>query len=444
MFCVVGEGHSIRDNRPPSVDALARRLANDVDVPHAVLVDVARRAIAEGGTHEEIIVRALDVGHQLAQSLMGEVINATGVLLHTNLGRAPLAVARGGRAVNVEFDINDGSRGSRHDPIAHLIRLLTGAEAAVVVNNNAAAVLLVLAALAAGRDVAVSRGESVEIGGGFRIPDVMARSGARLVDVGTTNRTRLGDYRAAIDEPSNDVALVMRVHPSNFSIDGFVQRTAIEDLATLEVPVVADLGSGLLDNGVPWLPNDFRPIPSWLTTEPGVRQALAAGADIVTFSGDKLLGGPQCGIIAGRAELVARCAAHPLMRALRPGHHALLPLQEVLLAHLRRDVATTVPFWSMVVRTQTSLLARAAAVVDSAGIGAVERTDAVVGAGAAPDATVPSAAIAISGDHSEALRAASPLPIVARVHHGRTLIDLRAIDPADDALIVDALTALKD
>ena len=440
----MGEGHSVRGDRPPSVDALARRLADDVDLPHAVLVDVARRVIVEGGSHEEIVVRGVDSGQQLARSLMGEVINATGVLLHTNLGRAPLAVARAGRAVNVEFDISDGSRGSRHDPIAHLIRLLTGAEAAVVVNNNAAAVLLVLAALAAGRDVAVSRGESVEIGGGFRIPDVMARSGARLVDVGTTNRTRLGDYREAIDEPSNDIALVMRVHPSNFSIDGFVERTAIEDLATLEVPVVADLGSGLLDNDVPWLPKDFRPVPSWLTTEPGVRQALAAGADIVTFSGDKLLGGPQCGIIAGNAELVARCAAHPLMRALRPGHHALLPLQEVLLAHLRRDVATTVPFWSMVVRSQVSLLDRAAAIVESARIGIVERTDSVIGAGAAPDATVPSAAIAIDGDHSEALRAAAPLPIVARVQHGRTLIDLRAVDPADDVLIADALSALGD
>ena len=439
----MGEGQPVRDDRPPSVDALARQLADDVDLPHAVLVDVARRAIADGGSDGEITARAHAAGCQLAQALMGEVINATGVLLHTNLGRAPLAVSRGGRAVNVEFDLSDGSRGSRHDPIAHLIRLLTGAEAAVVVNNNAAAVLLVLAALAAGRDVAVSRGESVEIGGGFRIPDVMARSGARLVDVGTTNRTRLSDYRAAIDEPSNDVALVMRVHPSNFSIEGFVERTAIEDLATLEVPVVADLGSGLLDNGVPWLPNDFRPVPSWLTTEPGVRQALAAGADIVTFSGDKLLGGPQCGIIAGNAELVARCAAHPLMRALRPGHHALLPLQEVLLAHLRRDVATTVPFWSMVVRSQASLLDRAAAIVESTGIGIVEQTDAVVGAGAASDATVPSAAIAIVGDHSEALRAALPLPVVARVQHGRTLIDLRAVDPADDALIVDALAAIE-
>ena len=252
----------------------------------------------------------------LRRTLLTPVVNATGVLLHTNLGRAPVAFAQTARAQSLELDLATGERGSRQRGVGSLLARLCGAESAMVVNNNAAAVLLVLAALAAGRDVPVSRGESVEIGGGFRVPDVMEQSGAHLVDVGTTNRTRLADYRRAITRPGADVALVLKVHRSNFRLDGFVEETTVAELATLGPPVVADLGSGLVDATCPWLPG---PPPKWLAEEPAVRQTLAAGAALVTFSGDKLLGGPQAGVIVGRAELIERCGKHPLARAVRPG-----------------------------------------------------------------------------------------------------------------------------
>ncbi|NBP50592.1 MAG: L-seryl-tRNA(Sec) selenium transferase, partial [Actinobacteria bacterium] len=232
--------------RPPSIDATARALAADSPLPHAVLVDCARRA---GG--DPASARAL--ADEIAASLLQPVVNATGVLLHTNLGRAPVASAVPARAQSVEFDLATGRRGSRQRGIGALLAVLCGAEAALVVNNNAAAVMLVLAALAEGRDVAVSRGESVEIGGGFRVPEVLERSGARLVDVGTTNKTRLRDYRKAVESRRHDVALVLKVHPSNFRVDGFVESTPVSELATLGVPVVADIGSGLVDSSCPWL-----------------------------------------------------------------------------------------------------------------------------------------------------------------------------------------------
>ena len=323
--------------RPPSVDALARSLAGS-GLPQPLLVDVARQAIADGAVSE-----APARAETLRRTLLTPVVNATGVLLHTNLGRAPVAHHQEARAVSVELDLATGERGSRQRGVGALLARLCGAEAAIVVNNNAAAVLLVVAALAAGRDVPVSRGESVEIGGGFRVPEVMEQSGARLVDVGTTNRTRLADYRRAVER--GDVALVLKVHPSNYSVTGFVESTSTAELATLGVPVVVDLGSGLLDATCPWWPGAHP--PSWLAEEPAARQTLAAGAALVTFSGDKLLGGPQSGIIAGRADLVERCARHPLARAVRPGGLLLAALQELALSYLRRDVVTTVPFWRM-------------------------------------------------------------------------------------------------
>ncbi|MGA1035001.1 MAG: L-seryl-tRNA(Sec) selenium transferase [Ilumatobacteraceae bacterium] len=437
----MGDGRVV-GGRPPSVDALARRLAEASDLPAALLVDLARQAIAEGGARDVIVGRAENLVAETQNELFSEVINATGVLLHTNLGRAPLAAERRGRAVNVEFDLDRGERGSRHQPISQLVAALTGAESAVVVNNNAAAMLLILAALAEGRGVAVSRGESVEIGGGFRVPEVMARSGARLVDVGTTNRTRIDDYRASIDQPSNDIAVLLRVHSSNFAMTGFVESTPVNELAELGPLVVVDLGSGLLDSNAPWLPSSMRPLPGWISSEPAVRQTLEAGADLVAFSGDKLLGGPQCGIIAGRAELVERCARHPLMRALRPGHHALLPLQDVLSAHLRRNVVDVVPFWTMVARTTDELMQRAHRIVDAAGVGCAEACESLVGAGAAPSALLPSAGVVVAGDVSHALRSARPLPIIARVADGSTVIDLRAVSPDDDRVLVDALVAI--
>jgi len=228
-------------NRPPSVDTLARSLKSS-RLPHPICVDIAREAI-EAGDVDSAPARA----EAFRRTLLTDVVNATGVLLHTNLGRAPLAHSQPAQAQTVEFDLSTGERGSRQTAVGQLFARLTGAEDAMVVNNNAAAVLLVLAALAEGRDVPVSRGESVEIGGSFRVPEVMEQSGCRLVDVGTTNRTRLSDYERAIARPGTDVALVMKVHPSNYRVEGFIEETSIAELATLDVPVMADIGSGLLD-----------------------------------------------------------------------------------------------------------------------------------------------------------------------------------------------------
>lgn len=432
-----------RPERPPSVDALARALALDIALPHTLLVDAARHAIATAP--HNAAQEARRVAHDMALSLLTPVVNATGVLLHTNLGRAPAASTVPTGAMNVEFDLATGQRGSRHDPIARLISALTGAESAIVVNNNAAAVMLVLATLASDRDVALSRGESVEIGGGFRIPEVMEQSSARLVDVGTTNRTRLRDYDKAVTSRKNDIALIMKVHPSNFTQRGFVEDTSVRDLATLGVPVVADVGSGLLDNTCQWLQGtsiDLSSVAlSWIDREPAVRQSLADGAALVTFSGDKLLGGPQCGIIAGRADLVATCARHPLMRALRPGGTTMWMLQEVLLHYLARTAHTSVPLWSMLTTPIDVLRSRADNVVSTAGCGRVVPTDALVGAGAAPDATVPSIGICVDGNASEKLRAHQP-PIIARVTGDGTVLDLRSVPVGDDEHLISALRAL--
>jgi L-seryl-tRNA(Ser) seleniumtransferase len=293
-------------------------------------------------------------------------------------------------------------------------------------------VLLVLAALASGRAVPVSRGESVEIGGGFRVPEVMEQSGACLVDVGTTNRTRLGDYRRAVD--ATEVALVLKVHPSNYRVDGFVEDTSVAELATLGPPIVVDLGSGLVDATCPWWSG---PPPAWLSGEPAATQTLAAGAALVTFSGDKLLGGPQAGIIAGRADLVARCARHPLARALRPGGLVLAALQELTLAYLRRDVAATVPFWRMAATPVADLRVRAEKIA-AASDAEVVATKAVPGAGSAPGATIPSAGVRIDGHHLADLRDHDP-PVIARTRERATVLDLRAVEPADDAVVVEAL-----
>jgi L-seryl-tRNA(Ser) seleniumtransferase len=414
-------------DRPPSVDALARSLA-DTGLPHPVLVDVARAAIADGapGSARE---RAEAVAHALLQP----VVNATGVLLHTNLGRAPFAPTMRAGYTNLELDLRTGRRGSRHAHAGALIARACGAEAAIVVNNGASAVLLTLAALAAGRDVVVSRGELVEIGGGFRVPEVMTQSGAHLVEVGTTNRTRTADYEKALADPGRDVALVLQVHQSNYRIVGFTEAPRTADLGALRVPLVCDIGSGLLDAACPWLPGGP---PPWLAGEPAARQALAAGAGLVTFSGDKLLGGPQAGIIAGRADLVAACAAHPLARALRPGSLVLGAIQELLLAYLRRD-ADAIPFWRMATITVDALRARASAI----GAGEPIDTVAVAGGGTLPGAEIPSAGVRLAGDHTAALRAAAP-PIIARVQDGATIVDLRTVEPEQDHHVATALAAL--
>jgi L-seryl-tRNA(Ser) seleniumtransferase len=419
--------------RPPSVDVLARAMSES-GLPHAVCVELARQAIAEGPQAFErsaAIMRATDFAH----SLLGPVINATGVLLHTNLGRAPFEMNHAPTAMNIEFDMRNGDRGSRQHAVGTLLAMLCGAEAAMVVNNNASAVLLVLAAIANDRQVVVSRGECVEIGGGFRIPDVMEQSGAHLVDVGTTNRTRLSDYRKTIGRTKADVAAVLKVHPSNYRVEGFVESTTVAELATLGVPVIADIGSGLIDANCPWLGG---PPPAWLHGEPAARQTLEDGAALVTFSGDKLFGGPQAGVIAGRTELVAKCAQHPLARALRPGGHVLAAMQRTTLAYLNKTAATDIPFWSMATATVDDLQRRAEKIVATAGVGEVEPMHAVPGAGSAPGATIPSIGIRIAGDHLAVLRSYDP-PIVARTRDGATLLDLRTIEPGSDGVVAAAL-----
>ena len=426
---------------------LALRLA-EVGLPHPLLVIAARAAIAAGDPDS-----ALDEAHRLRRSLLGPAINATGVLLHTNLGRAPLG-HRHSRAPlghqhsraplgldhddvpvrysNLEFDLGSGRRGSRASHASLLLATLTGAEAGLVVNNCAAAVTLVLAALARGRGVAVSRGELVEIGGGFRVPEVMEQSGARLVEVGTTNRTRAADYRNAAER--DDIALLLKVHPSNYRITGFTEEASVAGLAGIGPPVVSDLGSGLLDERCPWLGKR----PDWLAGEPGARQTLAAGAALVTFSGDKLMGGPQAGIICGRADLVAACAAHPLMRAFRPGSLVLDALQSVALAYLRRD-ADAIPFWRMARVPAEELASRAEAL----GVGRPVQTSALAGAGSLPGQEIPSAGVELDGDHAAALRAFDP-PVIARVNEQTTVIDLRTVDPADDAVVTAAVRRALD
>jgi L-seryl-tRNA(Ser) seleniumtransferase len=420
-------------SRPPSVDKLARSL-NSSGLPHPICVDLARAAIAAGDP--DSAPRRAD---EFRRTLLTPVVNATGVLLHTNLGRAPLAHHQNAAAQTVEFDLGTGQRGSRQAAVGQLFARLCGAEAAMVVNNNAAAVLLVVAALAAGKDVPVSRGESVEIGGSFRVPEVIEQSGARLVDVGTTNRTRLRDYETAIARADVDAAMVLKVHPSNYRVEGFVEETSIADLATLGVPVVADIGSGLVDATVPWMKGAP---PAWLAGEPAAVQAIADGAGLITFSGDKLLGGPQAGIIAGRADLVERCLQHPLARALRPGGLVLAALQHTALIYLDRQAATEIPFWKMVGTPLAALEERAAAVVDAVAAvhpsARVERTEALPGAGSAPGVTMASVGVVIDGNLLELLRR-HDTPVIARSRDDRTSLDLRAVDPADDMTIVAAL-----
>ena len=371
--------------------------------------------------------------------MLRPVINATGTILHTNLGRAPMAWEQPERYTNLELDLITGQRGSRMATAGALIAKACGAEDAIIVNNCAAAVLLGLGGLAEGRDVAVSRSELVEIGGGFRIPDVMARSGANLIEVGTTNRTRVDDFRGAVDDPDNDVAVVLRVHQSNYTIVGFTEAPTTAQLAGLNAPLVADIGSGLLDSRCPWLKGDP---PGWLADEPAARQTLDGGAGLVMFSGDKLFGGPQAGIIAGDAELVRKCAAHPLARALRPGSLVLAALQATALAYLAED-GDAIPFWRMASLTVDQLRKRA----DAYGVGEIVDVMSTPGGGTLPGVEIPSVGVAVEGDQREALRELDH-PIIARVDHGdssageTTMLDLRTIHPDDDEVVAGALRSL--
>jgi len=402
----------------PAVDELARSSDDPLAVAAArTVIGRARQAIRAGAEPGDLEARLQEELAALRAPSLRRVLNATGVIVHTNLGRAPLpdaalAALTGGYS-NLEFDLQSGTRGSRQDHAARILRRLTGAEAALVVNNNAAALLLALAALAEDREVIVSRGELIEIGDGFRIPDVLARSGARLVEVGTTNRTRAADYER------EGAALLLRVHQSNFRQVGFSEQPALKELAAvarrLGVPLLDDLGSGAFVD---------------LGDEPTAAQSLAAGADLVCFSGDKLLGGPQAGIVVGRADLVERLKRHPLHRALRIDKLSLAALEATLLLYLEPQRALReVPVLRMLHEDASAVRARAERLAQSAG-GAVEETVARVGGGALPLAELPSFACAVDESLAAPLRTGEPA-VVGIVRDGRLLLDCRTLTDAE-------------
>jgi L-seryl-tRNA(Ser) seleniumtransferase len=410
---------SLRDL--PSVDELARTSDDPLAVEAArTVIARAREQIRAGAAPGDLTAELRTALTEARAPKLRRVINATGVIVHTNLGRAPLAAAAlehvlrvAGGYSNLEYDLQQGARGSRQDHIAGLLRRLTGAEAALVVNNNAAAVMLALAALAEGREVLVSRGELIEIGDGFRIPDVLARSGARLREVGTTNRTRTDDYATAA---GLDTALILRVHQSNFRVVGFTEQPRLEELADLAhrhgLPLVDDLGSGALGE---------------IGDEPTARSSLASGADLVCFSGDKLLGGPQAGIVAGRADLVARLRRHPLQRALRADKLTLAALEGTL--RLALDDSPAIPVLRMLREANEQVKVRAERLAEKVG-GDVEETVARAGGGALPLAELTSFACAVEEELATPLRLGEP-PVVGIVRDGRLLLDCRTMTDAE-------------
>ena len=430
---------------PPSVDRLARSLRTH-SLPDPLLVEAARTAIAEavlahgptGVDPAAVTARAEELIAEQSRRLLQPVINATGVLLHTNLGRAPFSLHHDASYSNVEFRLDQGTRGSRSEHAGTLLARACGAEAALVVNNNAAAVLLTLAAIGGpGRAAVASRGELVEIGGGFRIPDVMTASGTELIEVGTTNRTRRADYERAIATAGERIGLLLKVHQSNYRITGFTETVEVSELVGLGQPVVADIGSGLLDASCPWLANGP---PAWLAGEPAARQTLAEGADLVLFSGDKLLGGPQAGIIAGRADLVALIGKHPLYRAVRCGGLVLRAVQDLALAYLDRRGAD-IPFWHMATGTVAELAVRARTIAGAVPGAHPEAMLAVPGGGTLPGVTIESFGLVLDGDHRDALRQHQP-PVIARVQDDRTMCDLRTVAHSDDVGLAAALAGL--
>jgi L-seryl-tRNA(Ser) seleniumtransferase len=429
---------------PPSIDALAAAI-DDGSLPRPLLVEIARRTVA--AWREDAAGDPTDRARLEVQSLArrrGRVVNATGVLLHTNLGRAPLhpaataaAAAAASDYSSLEMDLDTGQRGGRGSYAHSLVAALTGAEAALVVNNNAGALLLAIAALASGKEAVVSRGELIEIGGSFRLPEIVAAAGARSVEVGTTNRTRAADYRKAL---SSATGVVLKVHPSNYRVEGFTEEVSYRDLGEITakagVPLVADVGSGLLDERVPWVEG---PPPAWLAGEPGMRQVLEAGAGLALCSGDKLLGGPQAGIIAGRVDLVARLARHPIARAVRAGGAQLAALAATLDLYASGR-ASEIPFWKMASLPAAQLEERCRSVVEAAGVGTIVVDRSLPGAGSAPGHGIPGPVIALPGGDAARLRllGGNP-PMVARLDRDRLVVDLRAVDPADDAALARAL-----
>jgi len=403
---------------------------------------------------DAIVQRIVATAASIYSPSLIPVINATGVIIHTNLGRAPLsasamaaveAVATG--YANLEFDLEKGERGSRYTHVVRLLTHLAGTTAALVVNNNAAAVLLALSALAKGKEVIVSRGQAVEIGGGFRIPDIIRQSGCKLVEVGTTNRTNTNDYEQAI---SPRTAAVLRVHSSNFRIIGFTESVPLADLCRLAhargLVVIDDLGSGsLLDTAA-----------YGLAHEPMVQESVAAGADVVTFSGDKLLGGPQAGIIVGQASFIDRMRRHPLARALRVDKMTIAALQATLLHYAREEVTTHIPIWMMITRPLADIERTAQAWASALSPWAtVMEGESTVGGGALPGEVLPTFVVAISlpekskGGEAAVQRLARSLrlgtpPIITRVERNALLLDPRTVLPGQEQVLLQRVRALLD
>lgn len=438
--------------RLPQVDAVVRELSRDVDEHgHRVVTAVVREVI--GAARDEalagrdapsatgIVAQARAALRTRAAGGLRSVLNATGVVLHTNLGRAPLsdaaraAVQAAAGYTNLEYDLVAGERGSRTAHLGRLAAEVCGAEAATVVNNGAAALLLALAALAAERDTVVSRGELVEIGGSYRLPEVMAVAGTRLVEVGTTNRTRIDDYRRALGE---DTAVLLKVHRSNFAIVGFTAEAGVDELAELargrDVVVIHDAGSGLVTDA---------PASGALSAEPNAAASLREGADLVVFSGDKLLGGPQAGIIVGREDLVERCRHHPLARAVRVDKLQRAALEATLAAHLRAPLPDDIPALAMLGAEPAALRERAERIAAAVG-GEVVATRAVVGGGTTPGNELDSWGVRLADHTPEALarrlREGEPA-VVGRVEDRAVLLDVRTVPPHEDDVLVERVVA---
>jgi L-seryl-tRNA(Ser) seleniumtransferase len=429
----------------PSVHNLAAALEGE---PRALAVRAAREAIAAARDRIRAGEPVGDLERDARERLEGAlrsgprpVLNATGVIVHTNLGRAPLAeraaeaAARAGRRYSdLEFDLERGERGSRQHHVEPLLRELSEAEAAFVVNNGAAAVLLAAAALGAGRQVVVSRGQLIEIGGSFRLPEVIAQSGAELVEVGTTNRTRLRDYERAVGP---ETGAILRAHPSNYRVVGFTEEVAIEELCALGVPVIDDVGSGALAGGLPAL-----------SGEPAVPRSVAAGCAVVCFSGDKLLGGPQAGVLVGRREAIEACRAHPLARAVRIDKLSLAALAATLSLYRDPELALAeIPVLRMLAAEDDGLQARARLMCDGIGDRAqVVEAVAKVGGGALPLLELAGPACAVDPGHLGAdelarrLRTGDP-PVVARVRDGLLLLDPRTLTDEEAGRAADVVAA---
>ncbi len=390
-----------------------------------------------------LITSALRTLQRWTRPNLRPVINASGVVLHTNLGRAPLSRAAmqamravAGQYSNLEFDLEQGGRGHRDQHVESLLTRITAAQAALVVNNNAAAVLLALTALAEGKDALISRTQLIEIGGGFRIPEVLAQSGAHLVEVGTTNRTHLHDYESAL---SGDTGVILRAHHSNFQLIGFTTEPSLAELGDLAgragVPLIDDLGSGtFLDTA------DYG-----LAHEPMVQESLQQGASVVTFSGDKLLGGPQAGLVCGHAEVVERLRRHPLARAVRPDKLCLAALSATLLHYLKGEAADEIPIWRMISAEPETLKGRVQGWVDELGAGTVLEGQSTVGGGSLPGESLPTWLWAHAAADAEGfvhlLRAFDP-PVVARIEDDQVLLDPRTVLPEQEPELLEILRSM--